>query len=246
MTPDRPTAGRHQTRHRRRVRPPDRALQTPLSRPDQIDARAAARRLLALSDGLTVRVLIGDISGPEAREVLDAPNWPLSAASNGRTRTPHPRSSDKPRTRCCAAQSARTASGSGCRPHDPPGTSELKVEPECVVELGDELSGEAADHRADAFDRYGADLLGLGLGVHREAGLLSGEKNLERKDPAGVAGDGHDRDDATAESGCLSRWRGRYWTMTAGRRLSASPDRAGSRSVSRISPRSISRARRPW
>ncbi len=44
----------------------------PLSRPDQIDARAAARRLLALSDGLTVRVLIGDISGPEAREVLDA------------------------------------------------------------------------------------------------------------------------------------------------------------------------------
>lgn len=44
----------------------------PSSGPDQLDARAAARRLLALADGLTVRVLIRDLSGPEAREVLES------------------------------------------------------------------------------------------------------------------------------------------------------------------------------
>lgn len=36
------------------------------------DARRAARRLLALADGLTVRVLVGDLSGAEARELLES------------------------------------------------------------------------------------------------------------------------------------------------------------------------------
>lgn len=38
----------------------------------QGDARRTARRLLALADGLTVRVLVGDLSGSEARESLAA------------------------------------------------------------------------------------------------------------------------------------------------------------------------------
>ncbi len=36
------------------------------------DARGTARRLLALADGLTVRVLVGDLSGAEARELLES------------------------------------------------------------------------------------------------------------------------------------------------------------------------------
>lgn len=44
----------------------------PASRPGDIDARTAARRLLALADGLTVRVLIGDLSGREAHELLES------------------------------------------------------------------------------------------------------------------------------------------------------------------------------
>ncbi len=44
----------------------------PSSGSDQLDTRSAARRLLALADGLTTRVLIGDLSGPEAREVLES------------------------------------------------------------------------------------------------------------------------------------------------------------------------------
>ncbi len=36
------------------------------------DARRTARRLLALADGLTVRVLVGDLSGAEARELLES------------------------------------------------------------------------------------------------------------------------------------------------------------------------------
>ena len=35
-------------------------------------ARIVARRLLALADGLTVRVLVGDLSGAEARELLES------------------------------------------------------------------------------------------------------------------------------------------------------------------------------
>lgn len=36
------------------------------------DAHALARRLMALADGLTLRVLVGDIAGAEARETLTA------------------------------------------------------------------------------------------------------------------------------------------------------------------------------
>ncbi len=36
------------------------------------DARRTARRLLALADGLAVRVLVGDLSGAEARATLEA------------------------------------------------------------------------------------------------------------------------------------------------------------------------------
>jgi hypothetical protein len=32
--------------------------------------------------------------------------------------------------------------------------SELEVKSECVVELGDQVGGQPADHRADALDRY--------------------------------------------------------------------------------------------
>lgn len=39
--------------------------------PDQSDPRHVARRLLALADGLTVRVLIGDLSGSQVRDLLD-------------------------------------------------------------------------------------------------------------------------------------------------------------------------------
>lgn len=36
------------------------------------DARTRARRLLALADGLALRVLVGDVLGAEARELLAA------------------------------------------------------------------------------------------------------------------------------------------------------------------------------
>lgn len=42
----------------------------PFSGREPRDARTAARRLLALADGLTVRVLVGDLSGAEARAML--------------------------------------------------------------------------------------------------------------------------------------------------------------------------------
>ncbi len=44
----------------------------PPSTSGSLDARGTARRLLALADGLTVRVLVGDLSGSEAREVLES------------------------------------------------------------------------------------------------------------------------------------------------------------------------------
>lgn len=46
------------------------------------------------------------------------------------------------------------------------------MQPECVVELGDEVGGEAPDHWTDSFDGHRADLLCLGLGVQSDAGLL--------------------------------------------------------------------------
>ena len=47
------------------------------------DARTLARRLLALADGLALRVLVGDLPGDEARELLAAELAALKPADPG-------------------------------------------------------------------------------------------------------------------------------------------------------------------
>lgn len=54
--------------------------------------------------------------------------------------------------------------------------------PECADGRADQVRGEGADHRADPFDGPRTDLLGLGFGVHSDAGVLSGQKDLEWED----------------------------------------------------------------
>lgn len=58
---------------------------------DSDDARSAARRLLALADGLTVRVLVGDLSGSAARELLDSELAGLGSVGSENPLRPSPR-----------------------------------------------------------------------------------------------------------------------------------------------------------
>ena len=44
------------------------------------------------------------------------------------------------------------------------------MDPERVVELIHEMEGDVADHDPDVFDRHGADLFSLCLGVDGKAG----------------------------------------------------------------------------
>jgi hypothetical protein len=57
------------------------------------------------------------------------------------------------------------------------------VNPERLIELGQQRRGQAANPPPDPFDRYGADLLGLGRGVVAQAGLAGGQQHLEGIDP---------------------------------------------------------------
>lgn len=80
------------------------------------------------------------------------------------------------------------------------GASELKVQPERLIQLGDQAGGKAPDNRADAVDWHRSDLFGLGFGIQADTDLIRGEKHLKRKDPRGITGNGDDRDHASPES----------------------------------------------
>lgn len=56
------------------------------------------------------------------------------------------------------------------------------MQAESVVEFAQGLRGKGAYGRADAFDRDGADLFGLSLGVDPQPGEPTSEKDLERVD----------------------------------------------------------------
>ena len=71
-----------------------------------------------------------------------------------------------------------------------------------VVKLIHEIEADFPDQAADAFDRNGADLFCLRLGVGVQSGLFRRLRNLERIDAVGVGGDRHDRDHPATQACC--------------------------------------------
>ena len=89
-----------------------------------------------------------------------------------------------------------------------------------------------------AFNGHGPDLFGLCLGLDPKARVLSCQEHLEWEHLGDRAGDRTVVTTPRPSRAAVALARS-LLTMTAGRRLFASPGRAGSRSVRRISPRSI-------
>jgi|BarGraIncu00222A_1022003.scaffolds.fasta_scaffold00535_16 hypothetical protein len=90
----------------------------------------------------------------------------------------------------------------GCAHLPHAGSSELEVQAQCVVKLGHQVSGEAADHGAESFHGDRANLFGLGFGVHVDPGFRCWQEDLEGEDSCGAAGDWHHGDDAATQPCC--------------------------------------------
>ena len=67
------------------------------------------------------------------------------------------------------------------------------MEAERVVEMIHEMEWNVADHDPDVFDRHGANVFGLCLGVDGETGLVGRKERLERMDEAEVRRNRDDR-----------------------------------------------------
>ncbi len=76
------------------------------------------------------------------------------------------------------------------------------MEAEGILELPHERSRELANSSADPFDRHGADLLRLRLGVATRPTFDGRKKHLKWVEPGHVGGHRHDCDDAAVEPGC--------------------------------------------
>ena len=76
---------------------------------------------------------------------------------------------------------------------------EFEVQPQGVVEVRHELSGNPSQNWSNPIKAEGSDLLGLRLGIHFQASGLSRQQGLERKYPRHAAGHRHDGHHAASE-----------------------------------------------
>lgn len=112
------------------------------------------------------------------------------------------------------------------------------MQAKCVVKLRHDVRRGPSEDRAQPLDGYRADLLGLGLGVLTQPGRSGGQQSLERKIRSVLLVTGTTVTTQRPSRAAIEFARS-LLTISAGRRLLASLPRAGSRSASRISPRSI-------
>lgn len=77
--------------------------------------------------------------------------------------------------------------------------SERQVEPQCLIEGGEEFGWEHADAGSDALHVDRSDLFGLGLGIPVEPGFSRHQQHLERMDALGVRSDRDDSDHSPPE-----------------------------------------------
>ena len=80
------------------------------------------------------------------------------------------------------------------------GPLQRQVKAKGLVEIGEKFDSHKADAGPDTFCCYGSDLLGLGLGVDRQARVLRWEQNLEWIDAISIRRHRNDGDDAAAEA----------------------------------------------